>query len=93
MKSEDYDVSNTVDAYTAFFDCADQLAETYMLPDQRLVYFLVTDSAHLRKDAQNRFGNKVIVSGVGIEHIHVKSGHVDGVYNAGLSFDGLNTPI
>lgn len=83
MKSAEYDASNTVDVYQSFFQCADQLAETYMLPGQRLVYFLVTDSAHLRADARNRFGNKVLVSGVGIENIHVKSGHVDGVYNAG----------
>jgi hypothetical protein len=27
------------------------------------------------------YGSKVLVSGLGIEHIHVKKGHADGVHN------------
>lgn len=69
---------------TASLQCANQLAETYSLPDQKVVYYLVTDSAHLRQDAIEKLGDKVVVSGAGIEHIHVKSGHADGVFSAVL---------
>ncbi|KAK4699079.1 hypothetical protein P7C70_g7187, partial [Phenoliferia sp. Uapishka_3] len=84
MKDPDYDATNTVDVHSAFFKCADQLAETYALPDQKILYYLVTDSMHLRDDAIRKFGDKVVVTGAGIEHIHQRSGHADGVFNAVL---------
>jgi len=43
---------------------------------------LVTDSANLRKEARAALGDKLIVSGLDIEHVHQKNGHADGVLNA-----------
>ena len=69
----------------------------------KVLYYLVTDSAHLRKEAIRELGDKVVVTGagesvapceskkaiptfsrLGIEHIHQRSGHADGVFNAVL---------
>lgn len=36
MKDADYDATNTVDIHSSFFKCADQLADTYKLPDQKV---------------------------------------------------------
>lgn len=82
MKDATYDKQNTVEVHKEFFQCADQLAETYALPDQKVLYYLVTDSAHLRQDAMQKLRDRVVISGLGITHIHQKSGHADGVYNA-----------
>lgn len=82
MKDPVYDRGNTVKVHNAFFKCADALADTYALPNQKVIYYLVTDSSHLREDARKRLGGKVVVSGLGITHIHQKSGHADGVLNA-----------
>ncbi|KAL8290250.1 hypothetical protein RQP46_003189 [Phenoliferia psychrophenolica] len=84
MKDPDYDLTNTLEVHSSFFKCADQLAETYAMPDQKILYYLVTDSAHLRDEAIQKLGDKVVVTGAGIEHIHQRSGHADGVFNAVL---------
>lgn len=77
-----YDQSNTIEKHDNFFRCADQIAKTFAMPDQRVVYFLITDSEHLRQDAVERLQDRTIVSGLPIEHIHKRRGHVDGVHNA-----------
>lgn len=82
MKDAEYDKVNTVELHNSFFQCASELAEEYATPEQKIVYFLVTDSQHLRKDAAARFGDTIVTSGLGIEHVHQRSGHVDGVQNA-----------
>ena len=82
MKDPEYDTTNALDVHSAFFKCADQLAEMYSMPDQKVrhfnprrvnrlscarqvLYYLVTDSAHLREEAIRKLGNKVVVTGAG----------------------------
>jgi hypothetical protein len=42
MKDVEHDRRNTVDVFQSFFRCAAELAETYSIPDQKVVYFLVS---------------------------------------------------
>ncbi|BGP58239.1 hypothetical protein JCM8202_002810 [Rhodotorula sphaerocarpa] len=82
MKDAEYDKVNTVKRHIAFFRCARELGETYARPDQRVVFYLVTDSRHLKEDAQRVLGSKLITTDFAPQHVHQKSGHVDGVMSA-----------
>ncbi|BGP43573.1 hypothetical protein JCM10449v2_007614 [Rhodotorula kratochvilovae] len=82
MRDPEYDRVNTVKRHVSFFRCARELGETYARKDQRVVFYLVTDSAHLKRDAQRVLGNKLVTTDMVPQHVHQKSGHVDGVMNA-----------
>ncbi|BGP35475.1 hypothetical protein JCM10296v2_007313 [Rhodotorula toruloides] len=82
MRDEVYDKVNTVKRHIAFFRCARELGETYARKDQKVVFFLITDSQHLKQDAQRVLGNKLITTDMVPQHVHQKSGHVDGVMSA-----------
>ncbi|TKA54460.1 hypothetical protein B0A53_03153 [Rhodotorula sp. CCFEE 5036] len=82
MKDAQYDKVNTVKRHISFFRCARELGETYARPDQRVVFYLVTDSQHLKEDAQRVLGTKLITTDFAPQHVHQKSGHVDGVMSA-----------
>ncbi|KPV73391.1 uncharacterized protein RHOBADRAFT_45968 [Rhodotorula graminis WP1] len=82
MRDPEYDKVNTVKRHVSFFRCARELGETYARKDQRVVFYLVTDSAHLKHDAQRVLGNKLVTTDMVPQHVHQKSGHVDGVMNA-----------
>lgn len=71
-----------VKRHIAFFRCARELGETYARKDQKVVFFLITDSQHLKQDAQRVLGNKLITTDMVPQHVHQKSGHVDGVMSA-----------
>jgi hypothetical protein len=62
---------NTVERHSHFFECAQQVAMTYAKPSQKIVTFLITDSAHLRQDAVRRFPSSVVVSGLAQKHIEI----------------------
>ncbi|GAA5845246.1 hypothetical protein JCM9279_004815 [Rhodotorula babjevae] len=82
MRDPEYDKVNTVKRHVSFFRCARELGETYARKDQRVVFYLVTDSAHLKQDAQRVLGNKLVTTDMVPQHVHQKSGHVDGVMTA-----------
>ncbi|GAA5820905.1 hypothetical protein JCM11251_001870 [Rhodosporidiobolus azoricus] len=82
MKDLDYDKINTVKRHSQFFRCARELGETYASPDQRVVFYLVTDSAHLKEDAQRVFGQRLVTTDMQPQHVHQKAGHADGVMGA-----------
>ncbi|GAA6004518.1 uncharacterized protein JCM10292_005652 [Rhodotorula paludigena] len=82
MRDAEYDKVNTVKRHVSFFRCARELGETYARKDQRVVFYLVTDSAHLKQDAQRVLGSKLVTTDMVPQHVHQKSGHVDGVMNA-----------
>jgi hypothetical protein len=42
MKDAEYDRMNSVKVFQSYFKCAAELAETYSMPDQKVVYFLVS---------------------------------------------------
>ncbi|BGP27739.1 hypothetical protein JCM10295v2_006714 [Rhodotorula toruloides] len=82
MRDDEYDKVNTVKRHIAFFRCARELGETYARKDQKIVFFLITDSQNLKQDAQRVLGNKLITTDMVPQHVHQKSGHVDGVMSA-----------
>ncbi|GAA5906008.1 uncharacterized protein JCM6883_002523 [Sporobolomyces salmoneus] len=82
MKDREYDKINTVKRHSQFFRCARELGETYASPSQQIVYYLVTDSAHLKVDAQRTLGSKLVTTNMVPQHVHQKAGHVDGVFSA-----------
>ncbi|GAA5868445.1 hypothetical protein JCM3774_005382 [Rhodotorula dairenensis] len=82
MKDSEYDKVNTVKRHISFVRCARELSETYARPDQRVVFYLVTDSQHLKDDAQKVLAHKLITTDFAPQHVHQKSGHVDGVMSA-----------
>lgn len=46
------------------------------------MFYLVTDSRHLKEDAQRVLGSKLIATDFAPQHVHQKTGHVDGVMSA-----------
>jgi len=75
-------LSSAVKRHSQFFRCARELGETYASPSQQIVYYLVTDSAHLKSDARSVLGSKLVTTDMVPQHVHQKSGHVDGVFSA-----------
>ena len=73
---------HTVERHRPFFECARQLAETYADASQKTVYYLVTDSANLKRDAARELGSQLVVTDMVPQHVHQKSGHADGVLGA-----------
>jgi hypothetical protein len=58
-----------VNTYQAYFKCAQQLEQSYMQPQQQVVWLLVSDSPVLRTGAARRFGSKLLTaSGLKLEH-------------------------
>jgi hypothetical protein len=68
QKNARLDMRNTVEKHQAYFTCADQVAKAYARPDQKVVYYLLSDSEHLKKDALKHLPERVIVSGLGVRH-------------------------
>lgn len=68
--------------YSPFFECADQIARTHSRPDQRVVYYLVTDSAKLREQAIEAYQDRILVTGLPIRHIHARNAQLDHVADA-----------
>ncbi|RIA95452.1 hypothetical protein C1645_872777 [Glomus cerebriforme] len=54
---------NSLQDYEHYFNCADQLTQTYAAPYQKVIYYLVTDSSELRNEAVQKFEH-LIVSGL-----------------------------
>ncbi|CAG8456345.1 3990_t:CDS:2 [Paraglomus brasilianum] len=79
----DYSVGNSrkysLHRYRNFFKCADELVETYAMPWQKVVYYLVTDSETLRNEAMTM--ENVIISGLPIG-TKAENGPADPVHNA-----------
>jgi hypothetical protein len=65
--------------YQQFFKCANQLAATYAMPWQKVVYYLVTDSETLRNEAIATMEN-VMVSGLPIGT--AENGPADAMHNS-----------
>ncbi|KAG9291756.1 hypothetical protein G9A89_012041 [Geosiphon pyriformis] len=67
--------------YKDYFQCADQLSKTYAATNQKVVYFLITDSEKLQQEAVERLDN-VFISGFPIDSSRRRKGHADGIHNA-----------
>ncbi|CAJ0746449.1 9696_t:CDS:2, partial [Entrophospora sp. SA101] len=76
-----YEQTLSLQDYSHFFSCADQITRTYAPPNKKVIYYLVTDSIKLREEAYSKF-NHVIISGFSIDPGHDYYDHADGVNNA-----------
>ncbi|KAK4698744.1 hypothetical protein P7C70_g7525, partial [Phenoliferia sp. Uapishka_3] len=54
----------TIEQHRSWFHCAEQVVETYSEPGQRVIYYLVSDSAELKEAAVREMPGKVVVSGI-----------------------------
>ncbi|GAA5884367.1 hypothetical protein JCM6882_002245 [Rhodosporidiobolus microsporus] len=98
MSDPNRDKGMTVASFQHFFTCAQAAFDTYSKPGQRPVFFLITDSAHLRADAVAKFPN-LVISGLHQQHNEndvpkeeVKEGqlHVKGI---NFAYDGQMATI
>lgn len=63
--------ADMIRSYGAFFDCADQIAGFARQPhQQQVVWFLITDSVELRRQAAARFGERLLTN------MEIPVGHV-----------------
>ncbi|KAI5480293.1 putative glycosyltransferase [Pseudohyphozyma bogoriensis] len=69
MWNSDADKDNTVARYQHYFTCASQLAASLALPSQKIIYYLVSDSEHLKLDALRTFPDQVVLTGIGASHV------------------------
>ncbi|KAI5478724.1 ABC transporter [Pseudohyphozyma bogoriensis] len=63
------DTSNTIDKWSYFFNCAERVAQVHARPDQRVVFMLLSDSEHLKKEALAKYPGKVMITGIGASHV------------------------
>ncbi|CAJ0645101.1 9391_t:CDS:1, partial [Entrophospora sp. SA101] len=75
-----YEQTHSLQDYSHFFRCADQLAQTYA-PDKKAIYYLVTDSVKIRDEAYSKL-DQVIISGLPIQPSDDYYDYADSVNNA-----------
>ncbi|GAA5921224.1 hypothetical protein JCM1841_001641 [Sporobolomyces salmonicolor] len=63
------DALNTVAVHKNYFTCAEQVAQTYAHPSQKVIYYLVSDSHALEEDALRTYPDKVVVTGLRQSHV------------------------
>ncbi|GAA6034724.1 hypothetical protein JCM8097_001139 [Rhodosporidiobolus ruineniae] len=68
MGNAELDEYNTVERYQQYFTCAEEVAATYASPGQRPLWYLITDSAALRRNAAAQYPDRVVVSGLAQHH-------------------------
>ncbi|GAA5883241.1 hypothetical protein JCM3774_000640 [Rhodotorula dairenensis] len=87
------DVINTVERHSQYFTCAEAVARTYADPSQRVVYYLITDSRVLERDALDRFGDRVVVTGLEQAHPEIKTDQRTGLEALRHAADGFMRTI
>lgn len=73
MLSTESDRNNTVARYQAYFKCAEEVGTTYKLAGQKVVYYLVSDSAHLKAQALELHPDLVVLTGMEAHHPEVEA--------------------
>ncbi|GAA6043645.1 hypothetical protein JCM8097_000853 [Rhodosporidiobolus ruineniae] len=68
MRDSERDVVNTLVRHQYWFDCAAEVFDTFAKPGQRPLYFLISDSAVLRKSAIDAYPDRVVVTGLDQHH-------------------------
>ncbi|GAA5827721.1 hypothetical protein JCM3770_006971 [Rhodotorula araucariae] len=76
MRDPEQDKINTVERHAHWFQCAQEVVETYSHPSQRPLYFLVTDSATLRSSAAATYPDRVVTTGLRQRHTEPQDQHV-----------------
>ncbi|KAI5475246.1 putative glycosyltransferase [Pseudohyphozyma bogoriensis] len=68
MHKPEVEEANTVEKYKHYFKCAEQVAKSRARKDQKVVYYLLSDSNHLKADALAKFPDRVVTTGLGASH-------------------------
>ncbi|GJN87763.1 hypothetical protein Rhopal_000718-T1 [Rhodotorula paludigena] len=87
------DAVNTVSVHSQYFTCADAVARKYAHPSQKVVYYLITDSHKLEREALRRFGDRVVVTGLKQAHVEIKTDRSKGLSAIKLAADGFMRTI
>lgn len=87
------DAVNSVALHPQYFTCAEAVARTYAHPSQRIVYYLITDSHALERDALRRFGDRVVVTGLKQAHVEIKTDTSTGLVSIKRAADGFMRTI
>ncbi|SCV74201.1 BQ2448_6633 [Microbotryum intermedium] len=74
MVDPEKDRRNTVEYHGQFFRCAENMAKLYARPDQKVVYYVVTDSHNLEEDAIRVYPDRVVVTGLSQAHPEIHEG-------------------
>ncbi|POY75521.1 hypothetical protein BMF94_1423 [Rhodotorula taiwanensis] len=80
---------HTVGQFQRYFTCAEQLAETYAHPTQRVIYYLITDSGDLERDAKRLLGGRLVVTGLEQAHAEMHADSSNGQDAIRHATDGL----
>lgn len=68
----------TVQQYHSIFNCAEEVNRTRNTGNQRLVFYLMSDSMSLRRHALAYYGNDTLLTAVdGVEVTHVAFNHLN----------------
>ncbi|GAA5892338.1 hypothetical protein JCM8208_001515 [Rhodotorula glutinis] len=87
------DAVNSVSLHPQYFTCAEAVARTYAHPSQKVLYYLITDSHALERDALRRFGDKVVVTGLKQAHVEIKTDSSTGLVSIKRAADGFMRTI
>lgn len=87
------DAVNTVSVHSQYFTCADAVARKYAHPSQKVVYYLITDSHKLEREALRRFGDRIVVTGLKQAHVEIKTDRSKGLSAIKLAADGFMRTI
>lgn len=68
------DAINTVSRHSQYFRCADAVARTYADPSQKVLWYLISDSRTLERDALATFPDKVVITGLKQSHVEITTG-------------------
>ena len=69
----------SIDERSNFFECASDIESVRARPGQRVVWYLVSDSMAVRRQAKERYGDKVMtrLDGLTLKHVGDKGGFED----------------
>lgn len=81
------DPTSMMTQYRAFFRCAEELEKSFAVAGQQVVWLLISDSSALRSGAEQKYGEKLVVTqGLRLEH----SSHSN---TAKVSLDGFQASV
>lgn len=73
QRDPEYDTLNTVERHKAYFECAYQVGQHFAKPGQKIVYYLISDSSTLKKNAAELYGEAVVMSSLTVAHVDIAS--------------------
>ncbi|SCV68125.1 BQ2448_246 [Microbotryum intermedium] len=80
-------------AHRAFFECAEKVAARLARPDQKIVYYLVSDSEALKRNALHQYPDRVILSGLSAAHPEIAAEDLDPVEEKKRILDGASEAL